>query len=108
MFENLITGAIVVGLIILFYQLFKHEKYFLALFGLLIVTKLYGDYATICDAKENIEYFKAGKSFICSSGGGLYTSANKYSVSEEEEWSIQKDYFKKDSILIRADKCELQ
>ncbi len=108
MFEYLITGAIVVGLLILFYQLLKHEKYFLVLLGLLFVTKIYGEYTTDRDIKENIESFKAGNNFICSSGGGLYNSANHYSVSKEEGWSIQKGYFKKDSILVRADMCKVE
>ena len=108
MFEYLITGAIVVGLLILFYQLLQHEKYFLVLFGLLLVTKFYGDYDTNREIKENIESFKAGNNFICSSGGGLYNSANHYSVSKEEGWRIQKDYFKKDSILVHVDKCEVE
>ena len=108
MFEYVITGAIVVGLLILFYQLLKHEKYFLILLGLLLVTKFIGDYSTNRDVKENIESFKAGNNFICSSGGGLYNYANHYSVSKEEGWSIQKDYLKKDSILVRADMCKVE
>ena len=52
-------------------------------------------------AKENLMRFTNGKSLMCE---GEYS--NKYSVSSKSGWSRDKNYFIKDSLMIRADKCE--
>lgn len=79
------------------------KRYFL-LFALLLLTLPFIEaYIAQSDAKSNQTSFTNGVSFICKD------SKNKsYSVFKEEGWSIQKDYFKKDSILIRADMCKVE
>ncbi len=52
-------------------------------------------------AKKNLIHFSNGESFICEGG-----DFNKYSVSSKNGWSRDKNYFTKDSLMIRADKCE--
>lgn len=54
-------------------------------------------------AKNNLMRFSNGKSFICEG-----SNSNKYSVSSKNGWSRDKNYFIKDSLLIRADRCEEQ
>ncbi len=54
-------------------------------------------------AKNNLMRFSNGKSLICEG-----KDSNKYSVSSKNGWSRDKNYFIKDSILIRADRCEEQ
>ena len=54
-------------------------------------------------AKNNLVRFINGKSLICGE-----QDSNKYSVSSKNGWSRDKNYFIKDSLLIRADRCEEQ
>jgi len=108
MFEYFNVGAFLMFILISVPMLFAREKYLLVLSGLLMLLLFYNAYSTYNDVKNNIRYFKDNNNLICFSGGGLYTSANKYSVSKQEGWHRQKNYFKKESLLIRADKCELQ
>ena len=52
-------------------------------------------------AKENLMRFTNGKSLMCEG-----EDSNKYRVSSKKGWSRDKNYFTKDSLMIRADKCE--
>ena len=52
-------------------------------------------------AKENLMRFTNGAKLICEG-----SDSNKYSVSSKNGWSRDKNYFQKDSLLIRADRCE--
>jgi len=52
-------------------------------------------------AKENLMRFTNGKSLMCEG-----EDSNKYSVSSKNGWSRDKNYFTKDPLLIRADRCE--
>jgi len=52
-------------------------------------------------AKENLMRFTNGAKLICEG-----EDSNKYSVSSKNGWSRDKNYFQKDSLLIRADRCE--
>ena len=52
-------------------------------------------------AKNNLMRFTNGASLICEG-----KDSNKYSVSSKNGWSRDKNYFTKDSFMIRADKCE--
>ena len=49
---------------------------------------------------ENIQSIKNGNKLKCIAG------LNSYRVSTQDGWSIDKNYFVKESVLIRADKCE--
>ncbi|MFK5937983.1 MAG: hypothetical protein QM497_06240 [Sulfurimonas sp.] len=52
-------------------------------------------------AKENLMRFSNGAELICEG-----SDSNKYSVSSKNGWSRDKNYFTKDSLMIRADNCE--
>ena len=52
------------------------------------------------DAQANIEKFKSDAALICSTNG------SEYLVSKKENWDISEYYFKKESLIIRADRCE--
>jgi len=54
-------------------------------------------------AKNNLIRFSNSAKLICEG-----EDSNKYSVSSNSGWSRDKNYFKKDSLLIRADRCEEQ
>jgi len=54
-------------------------------------------------AKDNLMRFSNGAKLICKG-----EDSNKYSVSSKSGWSRDKNYFQKDSLLIRADRCEEQ
>jgi hypothetical protein len=56
---------------------------------------------TQSNAQTNLQNFKNGSSFICKSNDN-----NQYKVSKKDGWSIDNNYFLKDSLLIRADKCK--
>ena len=53
------------------------------------------------DVTLNQQHFKSNSSFICKAKDN-----NDYKVSKKNLWSIDDIYFTKDSLLIRADKCE--
>ena len=52
-------------------------------------------------AKNNLVHFTNGAKLICKG-----EDSNKYSVSSKSGWSRDKNYFQKDSFMIRADNCE--
>ena len=56
---------------------------------------------------KNINDFKNKNATLkCISGGGLYARADTYRVSLDDGWQVDKDYFIKESFMVRADKCE--
>jgi len=54
----------------------------------------------------NLKDYKRGNTLKCISGAGVYTKATEYSVSKSDGWSIDKNYFIKDSFMIDSTKCE--
>ena len=52
------------------------------------------------DAQANLERFKSGVALTCNTHG------SKYLVSQKENWDISDNYFKKESLIIRADRCK--
>ncbi|WP_151900477.1 hypothetical protein [Sulfurimonas hydrogeniphila] len=78
------------------------------LFILVLVLIVYDAYASYSDAKSNLKAFEYGNTLTCRSGGGAYGGVQKYSVSKAEGWRVHKSYFIHDSLMIRADECELQ
>lgn len=112
MFEYLNYGALgVVGFLFIIFlgvSLASKEKsfgiYFLFIFLFsLIILDANSQYNT---AKSNIKEFKKGYTLKCYSGGGLYSSANTYRVELDDGWKANKDYFTKESFMVRANKCE--
>lgn len=67
----------------------------------LIITPFIEAYNLQQDAILNQQHFKSNSSFICHAKDN-----NDYKVSKKSLWSIDDIYFIKDSLLIRADKCE--
>lgn len=58
-------------------------------------------------AMQNIDDFKNKNATLkCMSGGGLYTSADTYKVSLNDGWTLDKNYFIKESLMVAANKCE--
>ncbi len=62
---------------------------------------VYEPVSTYRQVKHNIKYFSDGNSLKCHSGWN-----SLYSVSKQNNWKVNKNYFLKDSLLIRADKCK--
>ena len=117
MFEYANVGALVVlvamGVLALVINKSKKNKrssgvgfigYVLIMAFILLVWDSYSKYT---GGKENIQSFKNGTYPLkCNSGGGVYSSPTYYRVSKNEGWSLRKNYFYKDSLMIRVDNCE--
>jgi len=70
----------------------------------LIFIDAYNNHST---ALKNISDFKTKNTTLkCISGRGLYTKADTYRVSLDDGWKLDKDYFIKESFMVRANKCE--
>ena len=108
MFEYFNTAAFIFMLVLSPLIFYKGDKLIYFLFGFIVFGLFYTAYASYSDAKSNLHYFQKGNTLVCFSGGGIYSSANRYRVSKEEGWQIEKNYFYKDSLMIRADKCKRQ
>ena len=108
MLEYLNTGGVSVLLFfsIVIFFLAKEDKLLVFLVVLCFVLLFYDAYSAYSSANRNIKMFRSGNTLVCTSGGGIYTSANKYQVSISEGWTLDKNYFIKDSLMIRIDKCD--
>ena len=67
----------------------------------IIASPFIGSYILMLDAQESIARFKSNTTLKCMS------EKVPYLVSKEEQWSIKGVYFTKESLLLRADKCEI-
>ena len=114
MFEYLNYGALgALGFmifIIFVANLVSEKKMFIGSYILLFICigllflEAYDKHTT---ALTNISDFKnKNVALKCISGGGLYTSADTYRVSLDDGWKVDKDYFIKESLAVRANKCE--
>ena len=56
--------------------------------------------SSMMQAKENVKLFRGAKVIRCTNDG------SKYRVSKQDGWQVDGFYFIKDSLMIRADKCE--
>ena len=57
--------------------------------------------------KESIyDFNNRNLTLKCTVGGGLYASANEYKVSKDDDWSLEKGHFIKDSLMVDASRCE--
>lgn len=79
----------------------KHGfKIFSGILIVLFISLAVGDaYHSKSLATKNIDHFKRGKILYCQDNDF------KYRISQDERWLIDKNYFYKDSLMIRADKC---
>ena len=74
------------------------ELRLLLLFAILL--PFYYSYDISSRVVENIQSIKNGNKLLCVAG------LVSYKVSTKDGWSIDKNYFIKESVLIRADMCE--
>ncbi len=65
----------------------------------LVFFAIYSVYDAKSCVENNIKSLKDGARLKCS------IDKNQYLVSMKEGWRVDKNYFVKDSLLIRADKC---
>jgi hypothetical protein len=70
-------------------------------FGILAAIPLMEAHGLYSDAKKNMRNLSKGTVFICRG-----YDDNSYMVSKSGGWGTYDIYFIKDSLLIRADKCE--
>jgi len=69
----------------------------------IVLMNLYIPYSAQQNALENINRFNQGQTLICN------VNNLKYKVLLLDEWYIEDEYyFNKDSILLRADMCEVK
>ena len=106
MFEYMNMSAFVVVLFFSITIFMTKDKFTAILVVFLYILIAYDAYSSYDNALENMKYFNNKKSLTCFSGGGLYSSANKYYVDKSSGWILKKDYFIKDSLMIRANKCD--
>ncbi|MDF1879048.1 hypothetical protein JHD46_05265 [Sulfurimonas sp. SAG-AH-194-C20] len=79
----------------------KNKKHSLGLMYLVIIAMPFiSASCSMQDAKESISKFKHDVTLKC------FIDEFDYVVSKEEGWSLRANYFTKDSLLIRCDKCE--
>jgi len=81
-------------------------KYYWFAYVLFIATVIFlqAD-SSMMQAKENIKNFRGAKVLCCTTQNGR-DSSSKYRVSIKDGWEVDERYFIKDSLMIRADKCE--
>jgi len=70
-------------------------------FSILLLFSMGSLYYMKSVAQENIQSFKKANELKCTQAD------SEYRVSIDEKWIIDKNYFIKDSLMIRADKCEI-
>lgn len=115
MFEYLNYGGLYTVVFVLLVSILVHRGskdsdggvYFIYILGFIMLVLLFFDANTKHnDAKSNIKEFHRGQSLRCHSAGGLYSSGERYKVSEENGWTLDKNYFTKDSLAVEVHKCE--
>jgi len=80
----------------------NNEKFYWLLFiGILIVTPFIDAKFSMSKAEQNIQNFKGAKILRCTK------IDTKYRVSKKASWEVDGLYFVKDSLMIRADTCEV-
>jgi len=67
---------------------------------IITLTIFYDAYTTEESVYKNINSFKKNHLLYCKEQG------SKYHVSIKDGWVVDKNYFYKDSLMIRADRCE--
>jgi len=56
---------------------------------------------------DNIDKFQNKNATLkCIVGGGIYSSSSKYRVSQKDGWTLEKRYFIKDSLMVKASRCD--
>jgi hypothetical protein len=100
MFEFIEVHDVAVSLFALFLIFVIKASFELKWLILMIVSLLFGIALNAqYNAKNNIAHYRKGKSLKCTINGFHYL------VNKKDGWSVNKNSFLKDSLLIRADKC---
>ena len=71
------------------------------IFVLVIIFNIANPIYTASCAEDNIKEFSQGIGFTCKN-----SNDNKYRISKQDGWEVDKSYFVKESLMIRADMCE--
>lgn len=74
---------------------YYHAAALLAISSIFIIA-----YMSEQDNIHNMKVFNQGARLECN------TNNNLYSVSKQNVWEIERNYFVKESLMVRADKCE--
>jgi len=108
MFEYLKSELFISILIVMLLDfLFSDEPFsFIWMYMFLILLLFMDAYSDYSDAKSNINSFKKGNALVCFSGGGMYSSASKYKVSQDEGWELEDKRFVKDSFIVDVSRCK--
>jgi len=83
------------------YKSYKTKIAFITL--ILIAIPFIEAYSLKSNMELNFKQFISGRSFIC-----INNNFHSYKVSKDNGWNKEGIYFNKDSLLVRADKCEEQ
>ena len=70
------------------------------IFVLVIIFNIANPIYTASCAEENIKAFNSKSTLTCK------TVYDRYRVSKKDGWEVDKSYFVKESLMIRADMCE--
>ena len=80
----------------------KVDYIMLSVLGFMILYSIYEASSYEELAKKNIQQFSDAKILYCKE------IDSRYRISIKNDWQIDKNYFYKDSIMIRADKCRVK
>jgi uncharacterized membrane protein len=75
------------------------DNLILSSLGFMILFIIYEGYSFYELAKKNVKEFNDEKIFYCTEKN------SKYRISSKTGWKIDGDYFYRDSLMIRADRC---
>jgi cytochrome b subunit of formate dehydrogenase len=78
---------------------YKVNKFMIVAILFAIGAPLYNGYNTKAKIEGNIKYFNKNIQLECFSGFALHL------VSVKSNWKLNGDFFEKEDLLIRADKC---
>ena len=77
------------------------KLFFVSVVSIFIALPFIDAYMRFSTAQENIKSFHSGGSLICKGSNG-----NEYGVSSGNGWIEDKNFFTKNSLMIRVDNCE--
>ena len=113
MFEYLNPGFIIMALLVIVPGSFtliiisknkkkETERKVIKTFMMIVsIVPIWHAYYTYQTAEDNIGYFKQNKELHCAS------LTSSYKVSKNDNWQLDKNYFVKDSLMIKANHCKI-
>lgn len=91
----------IVALLLLINTAKNPKKAFVIYFSILLIINIAVLAMQKSSASQNIQYFKDERELVCNEVDPLYR------VHISNGWKVSTQFFLKDSLLIRADKCGL-